>query len=217
MAVADRTAMAGPAAVAAGCLIRRSAAGLCAALLIAGWGGPLSAQTSIVPEGQDPAGPQSIEDLLDGIAEEDAPPDWAEPGQPQRPTPDQDRAFAILRALDKMTARIETLSVPVGGEMAFGTLTVTVRACRSAAENAEHAAFLEIVDAPPWDDPGRAFAGWMFAEARTLNVMEHAVYDVWLERCAAEPERPPEDFGATVRFTLPDDPPPPLPVPTFRR
>lgn len=177
------------------------------------------AQTSTLPQDLPQGGPQSIEDLLDGIAEEDAPAAWQEPGLPVRATPTLDRPVALLRALNKMTTRIDTLALPVGEARVFGTLTVTVRACRvtEAGSQGEQAAFLEVDDAPPWGEAGRVFSGWMLADARAVNTMEHAVYDLWLEGCVNEAPRPAEDFGLTARYTLPDRPPPPLPVPAFRR
>lgn len=56
--------------------------------------------------------------------------------------------IAVLRGLDKITARTTTLEVPVGEMAAFGTFEVTVQAChkRPPEDTPETAAFLEVID-----------------------------------------------------------------------
>jgi len=125
-----------------------------------------------------------------------------------------DRPFAILQALDKITARVERLDVPVGETARFGTLDVTVRACRTAPpdEPPENAAFLEISDTPPGQERSEAFSGWMFASSPAISALEHPVYDVWVIDCAEEPPREPEDMGREPAHVLPGNPPlPPTP------
>ena len=53
-----------------------------------------------------------------------------------------------MQALDKITARISTLSVPVGESRQFGTLEVTVRRCafHPPEETPENAALVVIRD-----------------------------------------------------------------------
>ena len=98
---------------------------------------------------------------------------------------------AVLRGLDKITARAETLRLPMGEPVTYGTLRLTARACLTTppTETPESAVFLEIVE----DAPGRAaeprFTGWMFASSPSLSALEHPVYDVWLVECA-EPLEP---------------------------
>lgn len=93
---------------------------------------------------------------------------------------------AILQGLDKVTARVSELQVPVGGTAAFGSLLVTVRDCRKTppTEEPESAAFLEIDDDPPDAAATTVFSGWMFASSPGLSALEHPVYDVWLLDCS---------------------------------
>jgi len=95
------------------------------------------------------------------------------------------RDTAVLQGLDKTTARTGTFAVPVGGQAEFGTLLVRVRACMEAApiETPESAAFLEIWDRRPGEDPDERFSGWMFASSPALSALEHPVYDVWVIAC----------------------------------
>jgi hypothetical protein len=93
---------------------------------------------------------------------------------------------AVLRGLDKTTARVTTFTVPVGETATFGTLRVTVRDCRkNPPEDApESAAFLDIDEIRPGDaTPQHLFDGWMFASSPALSALEHPVYDVWVLDC----------------------------------
>jgi hypothetical protein len=96
--------------------------------------------------------------------------------------------FAVLRTLDKVTARIATTTVAVGESFVLGTLDVTVRACdkRPPEETPESAAFLEIVENQPNEPPMSRFSGWMFASSPALSALEHPIYDVWVIDCVNE-------------------------------
>ena len=109
-----------------------------------------------------------------------------------------------LQALDKITARTTTLRLPIGTELAFGTLRITARACLKTppTEPPESAAFLEIKVADPGTATKTAFTGWMFASSPSLSALEHPVYDVWVVDCTDPIELEPEP---------PLPPPPPVP------
>jgi|GEM_PF-469834 hypothetical protein len=96
--------------------------------------------------------------------------------------------IAILQGLDKITARVSVLAVGVEDTGRYGTLRITVRACRKRppTEPPESAAFLEISDQKPGEPPVALFSGWMFASSPALNALEHPVYDVWLLDCKSD-------------------------------
>ena len=94
---------------------------------------------------------------------------------------------ARLQTLDKITARISTLDVPIGVALYFGTLEVFVYACHYRPPHLppEHAAFLKITGV---DYDGRIadaplFEGWMFASSPALSGLEHPVYDLTVLSC----------------------------------
>ncbi len=93
--------------------------------------------------------------------------------------------IAVLRTLDKTTARANTIEVPVDQETKFGTLRLTVKACykRPPEETPETAAFLIIYDEKPDEPPQKVFSGWMFASSPGLSSLEHPVYDLWVLNC----------------------------------
>ncbi|WP_419800069.1 DUF2155 domain-containing protein [Terasakiella sp.] len=92
---------------------------------------------------------------------------------------------AILQGLDKVTARVSRLEVPVGQFIKFGSLEVIARKCdkRPPTETPESAAFLDISEVKPGEAASSVFRGWMFASSPALNPMEHPVYDVWVLDC----------------------------------
>lgn len=95
--------------------------------------------------------------------------------------------IAVLRGLDKVTARVTTLEAPVGEPIEFGALEIVVRTCdkRPPEEPPESAAFLEINEAREGDERVDVFQGWMFASSPALSAMDHPVYDVWVLDCVS--------------------------------
>ncbi|MEZ5670063.1 MAG: DUF2155 domain-containing protein [Alphaproteobacteria bacterium] len=92
---------------------------------------------------------------------------------------------AVLGALDKVTARVSEITVPVGDRAEFFRLSIDVYSCqeRVVAQRPESAAFLVITETPIEGEPARVFNGWMFASSPSVSAMDHPVYDVWLVRC----------------------------------
>jgi len=92
---------------------------------------------------------------------------------------------AVLQGLDKVTARVSTVSAPVGQTIRFGTLEIIARTCdkRPPEETPESAAFLDIWEVRPGEQAISVFRGWMFASSPALSALEHPVYDVWVLDC----------------------------------
>lgn len=92
-----------------------------------------------------------------------------------------------LQALDKITARISTLTAEVGKPSRYGTLELMVHACtfRPPTMPPENAALIEIssVDHKGLISDEPIFKGWMFASSPALNALEHPVYDVSVLDC----------------------------------
>jgi len=102
----------------------------------------------------------------------------------------QPGTVAVLRGLDKVTARTRDFEAPVGETVTFGALDVTVQYCRKRPPEEPPEAFTFIqVDDRRTDGFGvetegeRIFSGWMFASNPALNPLEHPVYDVWVIDC----------------------------------
>jgi len=99
--------------------------------------------------------------------------------------PTQENTMAVVRALDKATARVEELTIPINEPLKFGTLLITVRTCRvsSPEETPEAAAFIEVGEFKPGENETPVFRGWMFASSPALSAMQHPVYDLWVTGC----------------------------------
>jgi hypothetical protein len=93
--------------------------------------------------------------------------------------------IAVFAALDKVTARISRLEIPLNETKSFGALRVTPRACntRAPTEPPKTTTFVEIDEVMLNGKSRRIFTGWMFAESPGLNAVEHPVFDLWLTGC----------------------------------
>ena len=91
----------------------------------------------------------------------------------------------ILETLDKISARVSRVEVPVGTTITFGSLKITPRHCdkRPPEETPESSVFIEIVEELPDEQPKLEFSGWMFASSPALSALDHPVYDVWVVDC----------------------------------
>ncbi|WP_245622931.1 DUF2155 domain-containing protein [Kiloniella litopenaei] len=92
---------------------------------------------------------------------------------------------AVLQGLNKITARVSELYVPVNQAVRFGSLEITARECRKnrPEDMPESASFLEIDDHKENIETTRMFTGWMFASSPAVSAMEHPVYDIWVVNC----------------------------------
>jgi hypothetical protein len=128
----------------------------------------------------------------------------------------------LLQGLDKITARVSEIKVPVGGTVTFGALQITARACdkHPPEEAPEASAFLEVVEVKPDEKPVLRFSGWMFASSPALSALEHPVYDLIVLDCvnadgnSGEAATPEEDAApAQPDAETPAEPAPAEPAP----
>ncbi len=96
-----------------------------------------------------------------------------------------ENGVAVFAALDKVTATIRKLEVPLDQTVEFGALKVTPRVCysRPPTEQPKTTSFVEVEEVQLDGEQKRIFTGWMFAESPGLNAVEHPVFDVWLTGC----------------------------------
>lgn len=92
---------------------------------------------------------------------------------------------AVFAALDKVTARISKLEIPLNQSQTFGSLKVTPRVCysRPPDEPPKTSTFVEMEETMLDGQQKRLFSGWMFAESPGLNAVEHPIFDIWLTGC----------------------------------
>jgi hypothetical protein len=123
-----------------------------------------------------------------------------------------ENSVAVFAALDKVTAKISKLEVPLNQTATFGALKVTPRVCytRAPTEPPKTTTFVEVEETQLDGKEKRIFTGWMFADSPGLNAVEHPVFDVWLTDCSqprATAQRPPQagaPSGASPPAAAPD-------------
>jgi hypothetical protein len=126
-----------------------------------------------------------------------------------------ENAVAIFAALDKVTAKISKLEVPLNETKSFGALKVTPRVCYSRAptEPPKTTSFVEVDEMLLDGKEKRIFTGWMFADSPGLNAVEHPVFDVWLTDClqprGGAPRAPQAGTVPDARPDAPSEPPSP--------
>ncbi len=111
--------------------------------------------------------------------------------------------IAVFAALDKVTARISPLEIPINQTAIFGALKITPRVCytRPPTEPPKTTSFVQIDEMLLNGGERRIFSGWMFAQSPGLYAVEHPTFDVWLTNCkTSRPE--------TVRGRQPKSPRP---------
>lgn len=112
-----------------------------------------------------------------------------------------DTDIAVLRGLDKVSARIQTFETNINQTVRFGkNLYIRVRACRKTdpIDTPESAAFMEVWQKDlETDESHWIFSGWMFASSPALSAMDHPVYDVWVIDCKNSATESSEDSNAT--------------------
>ena len=125
-----------------------------------------------------------------------------------------ENTVAVFAALDKVTAKISRLEVPLGQTATFGALKVTPRVCytRAPTEPPKTTTFVEVDETQLDGKEKRIFSGWMFADSPGLNAVEHPVFDVWLMDCShprISAQRPPPPAAAQPQPGAAAPPPPP--------
>lgn len=95
---------------------------------------------------------------------------------------------AVLQALDKISARISTVRVPVGQSVSWERLDISVAKCARSSpfDRPEKAALMRVAERRRGLAPVQVFSGWMFASSPALHAMEHPVYDVLVIDCLSD-------------------------------
>lgn len=107
-----------------------------------------------------------------------------------------------VRLLDKVTGRVQDLSLSRGQSDVQGRVTVQLDECRYPRDNpaADAQAHLTVIDTAAGTT---VFSGWMLASSPALSAMDHHRYDLWVLSCdsgfvAPEVTEPVEDPDAPL-------------------
>ena len=96
-----------------------------------------------------------------------------------------DTNSALMQAMDKVTGRVNKITVPVNSKVSYGDFSFVLRSCkkRPAEETPENFAFVDVADKSFGKEEYNIFRGWMLSSAPGVNAIEHPIYDVWLLEC----------------------------------
>ena len=94
--------------------------------------------------------------------------------------------IAVLGILNKRNGIVQNVSLHPGQSVRWKDVIVRLRACETTAPWEEEkltGAFVQVDVQRPDKAWGRVFSGWLYKESPSLNVVEHAVYDVTPKSC----------------------------------
>lgn len=92
----------------------------------------------------------------------------------------------VMRALNKVTAQSELISLKPNDIVKFGQLEITAVTCRTSSPTSQtdYAALLVINEKLPENDSVKPlFSGWMYASSPSITALEHPIYDVTMVEC----------------------------------
>ena len=93
----------------------------------------------------------------------------------------------VLRLLNKRNGQMREFSLRPGQAVRAGDVIVRLRACETTAPweiQQLTGAFVQVDVRNPQGQFQRVFSGWLYKETPSLNIVEHAIYDVWPMSCA---------------------------------
>ena len=89
-------------------------------------------------------------------------------------------------ALDKITAKTSNINLSLGETKKFGLLEIKALKCGNVKSQSkkEQAAYIQVKDlSDNLSNQVFVFNGWTFSASKTLNPLDHPVYDLWLVSC----------------------------------
>jgi hypothetical protein len=93
---------------------------------------------------------------------------------------------AVIGILNKRNGIVQNVALHPGQSVRWKDVIVRLRACETTAPWEEEkltGAFVQLDVQQPDKRWSRVFSGWLYKESPSLNVVEHAVYDVWPKSC----------------------------------
>ncbi len=91
-----------------------------------------------------------------------------------------------LRALDKITAKIQDIDIVIGKKKRFGYLEIFPRKCNKFEDQNSRgvAAYIQVKDlSDEKEDKIFVFNGWTFSTSTNLKTFDHPIYDLWVTGC----------------------------------
>jgi len=131
----------------------------------------------------------AVEQAVEAETEDEAPAAEKAIDQPEVPARRQRRKFAVVQAIDKVTAETMKFEVEVGGRpVRFNrNLIVAARACEVSTPDEltqDSIAYLDVsLASRNQGDARQIFRGWMFASSPAVSGLQNPNYDAWVVGC----------------------------------
>jgi hypothetical protein len=93
---------------------------------------------------------------------------------------------AVLGLLNKRNSQARDVTLKPGQGVEIGDVRIRLRACETTAPWETQqltGAFTQVDVRGPDGVWRRPFSGWLYKERPGINVVQHAIYDVWVKSC----------------------------------
>ncbi len=91
-----------------------------------------------------------------------------------------------FKALDKITAKTESIDIEIGKKKRFGYLEILPKKCNKFEDLNKNGfvAYIQVKDlSDKKEDKVFVFNGWTFSNATNLRTFDHPIYDIWVTGC----------------------------------
>lgn len=99
---------------------------------------------------------------------------------------DNYKKIAVLQGLNKITAKISSIEIPVNHSSYFGNLKITIYSCWKAPidQSPENKILVKINEKSLTEDSEKEiFYGWLFSSSSAVSSLAHSVYDIVAVDC----------------------------------
>lgn len=93
----------------------------------------------------------------------------------------------IIKILDKITAKVQTLNIKVNENIKFESLNIEIHACylNPPEEIPEDFVLIKVIDEINILKKIQIYQGWMISSSPATTPFEHPIYDLWLDECSS--------------------------------
>ena len=91
-----------------------------------------------------------------------------------------------VKILDKLSSKNKLIKINIGEDYIFKNLSLKVLKCKNSKfdDNPEITSYLQVRDLNNKNNNEVfIFNGWTFSSSPSIQVFDHTVYDLWIQKC----------------------------------
>ena len=91
-----------------------------------------------------------------------------------------------VKILDKLSSKNKLIKIKIGEDYIFKNLSLKVLKCKNSKfdDNPEITSYLQVRDLNNKNNNEVfVFNGWAFSSSPSIQVFDHPVYDLWIQKC----------------------------------